>query len=548
MFARPIFSYASPLMVAAALHAQFSPTPFQAPPEALAALHVASGTAQDLALPQSSAMPFQVRVHIAGAERTLLLQPRDVCSSDFQLLVHDASGVHPVSTPASVTFRGSVGDLPGAQVAASLIDGQLFATVHTGDGEIWGIQPLSEFIPSLPRAPHVVYRGSDVALPDGAHCGVAHDLGKPVGHHFGPAALKVAEIAIDADLAYYNRYGANVVNVFNRVTTVMNSCNVIYGRDCEIEHLITAILVRTTNIYTWNGDLPNLFGQFRAYWNANHGAIRRDMAHLFTGEGTFNGVVGYAAVSAVCNIANAYGSSKAYSNLALSTGLVSHEMGHNWGAGHCNNAPPCNIMCSTIGGCAGLGRFSPGEIAIIVGFKNSRTCLSDPTRPTLVPAGNYNMEGHSAVALPFNNNNMILQQLMPPADVGLANGAVISSLTFLRESNLGNGNVDFNVQPFILDRVEIRLENTTTASLSTTAANNTHWTGGSVPTPRHVRFAPVCPRLHVASGDGARRHELRAVQPGPAAHLRQHPESAAGSPQRRHEPDRRVAASAGQHH
>jgi hypothetical protein len=456
MSARPTFLKAAAAfaLAAAMLQGQVTPTPVQAPPEALAALRASTGTAQDLALPRSSTVPFEVRVHLAGAERTLSLAPHDVRSPDFQLLVHDATGVHPVPAPPSVTFRGGVSGMPDTEVAASLVDGQLFATIHASDGEVWGIQPLSELIAALPRQVHVVYRASDVSVPEGVRCGVADGDVKHEHHDVGPAAIKVADIAIDADLAYYNRYGA-----------------------------------RTTNIYAWNGDLCNLLGQFRSYWNANHGGVVRDLAHLFTGEGTFSGVVGCAYVGVVCG-SSAYGASKVYhGNLVTDTGLVAHEIGHNWNAPHCNSSPPCHIMCSGLGGCAGnLTSFSPGEVAVIVAFKNSRGCLSDPAPTTLVPARNYNMEGHSGVVLPFNNNNMIMQQLMPPADVGLANGAVITRITFVREANFATSSMgtDLNVQPFTMDRVEIRLENTSAAALSSTAANNTHWTGSVVPAPRSV--------------------------------------------------------------
>jgi hypothetical protein len=395
MLARLVFLKAAAAfaLASALLQGQVAPSPVQAPPEVLAALRAWAGTAQDLALPRSSSTPFQVRVHVAGAERTLSLHPHDVRAPDFQLLVQDAAGVHPVAAPPSVTFRGSVSGMAGAEVAASLIDGQLFATVHTAEGEIWGIQPISEFIAALPRHIHVIYRGGDVSLPEGVRCGVAHGAIKHEGE-VGPTVLKIADIAIDADLAFYIRYGANVANVQNRVTTVMNSVNVIYVRDCEIQHRITTILVRTTNIYAFTGDLCNLLGQFGNYWAANHGAIVRDLAHLFTGEGTFSGVVGCAFVGVVCTNSH-YGVSKAYhGNLVVDTGLVAHEIGHNWNAPHCDASPPCYIMCSGLGGCAGnLTSFSAGEIAVIVAFKNTRGCLNDlpPASFTIASSCNPNV-------------------------------------------------------------------------------------------------------------------------------------------------------------
>lgn len=361
-----------------AVSAQQTPPVFPAPPEVLSGFHLRAGAVQNLALPMTTGVPFDVRVVIADVARTLRLAPHDVRAPGFQLLVDDGTRLRQIPTPASVTYRGQVVGLPGSEVAASLIDGELAATIHLADRTLWAVQPLRTVNPALPRESHVVYRSSDVIEPQ-AHCGVVappHDV-----HHqggAGPAAIKVCEIALDADLAYYTRFGSNTTAVQNQVTSVMNSVGVIYHRDVEIDYTITALIVRTTNIYTWT-DISSLLNQFQAFWQANHGGIVRDTAHLFSGEGTFSGTIGLAFVGAICTTFG-YGVSLAYGpNLATNAGLVAHELGHNWNAGHCDNSPPCFIMCSGIGGCNGnITQFDPGTINTILAFKNTCTCLSDP--------------------------------------------------------------------------------------------------------------------------------------------------------------------------
>jgi hypothetical protein len=111
------------------------------------------------------------------------------------------------------------------------------------------------------------------------------------------------------------------------------------------------------------------------------------MAHIFTGKGSFSGVIGCAYLSVVCT-SSGYGSSKAYhSSLTTNVGLVAHECGHNWGAGHCNSSPPCYIMCSGLGGCQGnLTLFGPTSISSIIAHKNTRNCLDDgpPSGPPTI--------------------------------------------------------------------------------------------------------------------------------------------------------------------
>ncbi|HLU40251.1 MAG TPA: hypothetical protein VK081_12765, partial [Planctomycetota bacterium] len=199
-----------PFLLALVPCAAQPPATFPAPPEILAHYALRDGTVQNLVLPWQASGPFSVRVVLDGVERTLALVPHDVRARDFVLFVDDGNGLHAQPTPASVTFRGEVAGLDGSAVAASLIDGQLQAIVLLPDGTQWAVQPLTEVHAALPRASHVVYRGTDVVLPDDLRCGAG---GRPVevqgGGGVGIAALKVCEIAVDADLAYYARYGNN---------------------------------------------------------------------------------------------------------------------------------------------------------------------------------------------------------------------------------------------------------------------------------------------------------------------------------------------------
>ncbi|HLU39951.1 MAG TPA: M12 family metallo-peptidase, partial [Planctomycetota bacterium] len=370
----------------AAAAAQFVAPALPAPATILDRFHLHAGTVQNLALPLRSAVPFSVDVRLEGVDRRLFLTPYDVRTADFQLLLDDGISIRRLPTPESVTFRGTVGGLAGAEVAASLVAGQLHATIHGTGGLLWAIEPLTVHDRSMPRETHIVYRARDVRARD-VHCGVhatpAHDDTDQTPR-IGTAALRVAEMAVDADVRYYQLYNNDPVAVNARVATVINACNVIYRRDCEIEYALTTVLVRTTNVYSWNGDLCNLLSQFRSRWNNNHGSIRRDLAHLFTGEGTFSGVVGCANVGVVCT-SSAYGASKVYAgNLATDVGLVAHETGHNWNAPHCDSQSTCNIMCSGLGGCGGnLGSFAPSSVSRIVAHRNSRTCLGNPVAPTL---------------------------------------------------------------------------------------------------------------------------------------------------------------------
>jgi len=121
-------------------------------------------------------------------------------------------------------------------------------------------------------------------------------------------------------------------------------------------------VVRTSPFYfpTGGGDLLD---QFVNEWNTNMGSVERDLAHLMTGKpGSLIEYGGLAYVGTVCT-------SLAYGWSMDSDAIVGHEVGHNWGAGHCHDTEPCNNMC---GGCLYI---APKTKDIIVAFRDTRTCL-----------------------------------------------------------------------------------------------------------------------------------------------------------------------------
>jgi hypothetical protein len=169
----------------------------------------------------------------------------------------------------------------------------------------------------------------------------------------------------------------------------MNAVNLVYERDTFVTHEIGTILVRTTSAtdpYNTN-DSSTLLSQFRNQWNSNHQTITRDTAHLFTGRAITGSVIGRAYLSVICdNILNGFGygySEVTFTNIfARKVALVAHELGHNWSAEHCNQSPnvssPCNIMCSSIDNCDGIGapQFGPGAINFVQTHAMSRGCLA----------------------------------------------------------------------------------------------------------------------------------------------------------------------------
>jgi hypothetical protein len=403
-----VAAFAALAAVPAAVVAQTT-NPRPAPQWLLNALDLNQGTIQDLQIP-TERRTFQFQVELGGRLITAELEPNDIRSPGFELLVDDGNSITKLPTPASVTFVGRVLGVPASRVAGSVVEGRLRATISLDahDHELWGIEAVREFDLTAGAAEHVVYTTHDANVP-GITCGTDHTNWQPTGSTAAEnSVLKLAEIAIDCDLEYFQRNGSNVTSTQNAVTALMNAIDAIYQRDLEIQYTVTTILVRTVRTYI-NTNMGNLLGEFQNRWNSQHGSIQRDLAHLFTGKGSFSGTVGIAYLGVVCNLGSAYGVDKAFSSFATNVGLICHEAGHNWNAPHCDSSNPCNIMCAGLGGCSRtLNSFAPVSINTIVGYKNTRNCLSNavlpPTLSTISPT-TTSVAPRQLVTLTGNNLN-----------------------------------------------------------------------------------------------------------------------------------------------
>lgn len=357
-----------------------------APPRLLSQFDVGAGTVQTLAIVPDAAGVFRVTVALGASKRTLVLSPHDVRAPGFRLLVQDATGVHQAPTPPCVTYRGWLAEDPATGVVATIVDGGLTAIVYGSQpGPEWIVQPVRAVSASAGQALHIVYRAVDgVALP--FHCGAATGPLQPAPATTGVDVTRICDIAIEGDVQFYQQNGSNVVATQNDITGVMNQVDFIFDRDTDVQFVVTTILVTTTALYTTN-DPSGLLSQFGANWSSNHAGIQRDVAHLFTGRNLSGSVIGIANLGAVCNSGSGYALSQSRfsSNFNRRVGLTAHELGHNFGALHCNGVNPCYIMCSGLGGCSGnVTLFGPTEANQIISFAASAGCLTVVQVPPVI--------------------------------------------------------------------------------------------------------------------------------------------------------------------
>ncbi len=325
----------------------------------------------------------QVRVSFPmdGVEHELVLHSVSFRADSFQVWSAQEGGVlAPVEVDDPKTYQGRVVGLADSHVAASIIDGEITATILL-DTNTWAIQPVG-------MGGHASYNAGDVVAVD-AFCGVDErfdldDLLDAGDEHdaiaFGEVCIPAGLTAFDADHEFYQWSGGSAQATVDQIELIMNATNVIYQRDIPMSHLFGDMIIRATPDDPYSGDIFNRLDQMLAHWNSQQQGIDRVVAHLFSG-GDWSGVIGLAYLGVPCRRADlSYGVSISNfsNNMLLRVGLTAHELGHNWGSNHCDGSD-CYIMCPGIGGCGNnVEKFGPFAQNAIFGFVSSiQTCLDE---------------------------------------------------------------------------------------------------------------------------------------------------------------------------
>ena len=328
---------------------------------------------------------FEVRVKHGSEPVLLILERHALRRPGARVRVHGTKGALGAAfgereLPAVRTYRGHLAGDPASTVLASLGTEGLSAEVLSGSGEAWSIRPGVG--PTHARghviAPSGLFGGGKPGLPE--PCGVPDDsiplptVQSLLVEPLDPGCLKLCEIAYDADFEYFQGKGSSVPNVVAAIDAIMNQVDFFYARDLNVTFVITDYVVRTAPFYTptSGGDLLN---QFRDEWNGPLAGIQRDIAHLMTSKpGSLIEFGGLAYVGVTCNQSFGYGWSMDGAN------IVGHEVGHNFGSGHCHDVTPCNNMC---GACFFIG---PNTRRIKFNYMSSIACLDDVANyPTPLP-------------------------------------------------------------------------------------------------------------------------------------------------------------------
>ncbi len=254
--------------------------------------------------------------------------------------------------PADITLlRGSVVDEPGSHVflavsknsSVGLVDlgqgrGQFHITSKSGSNVDLGQDQLAIFETTGGIGPLLGVPMCGVDMFEQAERSVS---AIPTSG-LSTSSTRVIEIAIETDFEFFSLFD-DAVAAAEYVMQLYGAVSDIYLRDVNARFELTFVRIWDTEEDLFNE--PDPLGPFVDYWNANMGAVERDVAQFFTGRRDLP-YGGVAYLSGLCGDFAYSVAGYALGSIAdletPNTGnwdviVTAHELGHNCGTGHTHN-------------------------------------------------------------------------------------------------------------------------------------------------------------------------------------------------------------------
>jgi hypothetical protein len=304
----------------------------------------------------------ELRLSTEDGEFYIILTPHDVRGPNYRAEEVVGNGFRrPVVPEAIRTYRGTVLGMRGSEARFSVRNDTLEGIILTPD-EWYLVEPMRNYDPSAGRNEIVIYRASDIMPESYGTCAAslaeridrAHEYMIPqvmeaVGSIPGIAegTISVAEVATEADYEYVTAFGSSA-SANNTILDIMNQVDGIYRTQVSVSLQVAFQHAWDTAGDPYTSTAPStMLGEFRSYWTANFSSQPFDLAHMWTGKDMDGSTIGIAYVGVVCNARSySFGVSQRFSPSPGKYILTAHEMGHNFGASHPDQATPPQTECS----------------------------------------------------------------------------------------------------------------------------------------------------------------------------------------------------------
>lgn len=304
----------------------------------------------------------------ADLTHTFSLRPFELFTSTTSLSSAEYAGDRQLGRPNVTLLRGSVNDDPRSvaylAISPNAVNGFfesagrrfIIATgPNPGDDPVV-YEPLK--VSSLDQSADYPACGAE-QLPE-YHAALANFMRPSVERDAAaPLPRRMARIAIEADNEFAAMY-ASGEECLDYITVLFGAVSTVYHRELNIDLRLSHVKVwhNKTDPFTESVAQTQL-SQFRLYYLANRQEVQRDVAHLLS-QRAFTGAGGTAYLNGLCSDLG-YGIS-GYLNGFFPHPLldnqpqnwdpyvVTHELGHNFGAPHTHQMAPPIDTCG-LGDC-----------------------------------------------------------------------------------------------------------------------------------------------------------------------------------------------------
>ncbi|MBK9246965.1 MAG: hypothetical protein IPM69_02345 [Ignavibacteria bacterium] len=322
---------------------------------------------------------------------------RSAADANTILLIGTAQGEKTIRLPEVVVFKGTIEGEPNSTVTLCAVNNELIGSLRRADGSSYSIAPdnttggaLHCIVPD--KTMHQQNELLQCMSEEGQRM-MKNKLQAPAGMNASskserPLSTKLLEVrvAVECDTKFFTELGKDTVKSAGYALALISMASIAFEDDLNVTLSVPWLKIWTdapSDPYNVNGDAYALAWKAQTYWKANNAGVDRDMVHVLTaggggGLGLLYPLGNGGGGTTVCSKDDGFSSSgpftfHTYPTLDFTYGvyIVSHELGHTFGAQHSHNCfwnPPldtCVVQEAIDGKCfpASLTtRPNPGSI------------------------------------------------------------------------------------------------------------------------------------------------------------------------------------------